>query len=75
MSHWLVRFTRPGRTRGAAANFARTSAVVCAIDRAEAKETVDADYGAPVTASRTERPVTWPGLCWCSGEGVPVRKL
>ncbi len=61
--HWKVKFTRRGMEPPRP--FGKTSAVVCAASREEAKEMVPASSYYPITASATTEAVSWPHHCHC----------
>lgn len=67
--HWRVKFTRRGMEPPRP--FGKTSAVVCAMSRAAAKEAVPASPMFPVTASETNEPVTWPNRCHHEDPAAP----
>lgn len=64
MHHWLVKFTR--REMEPLLPFRKTSAIVCAATREDAKEKVPASPCHRVTASKTTMPVTSPHHCFCN---------
>ena len=66
--HWLVRFTRRGCEPPRP--FGKTSEVVCALTRDDAKELVPASTYYPVTASLTDKPVGRGQICRCASEVV-----
>lgn len=62
-SHWKVKFTRSGMEPPMP--FGKTSMIVCAANRDEAKSMVPASPGYPCTASATTDKVTFPHRCRC----------
>jgi hypothetical protein len=62
--HWLVKFTRRGMEPPLP--FGHTSEVVCALSRQDAVEQVPASPRYPVTATRTDQPVTFTHHCSCA---------
>ena len=67
VTHWRVKFTRRGMEPPRP--FGRTSLIVCAATRADAKSLVmvPASPQYPITASRTDAAPTWPYRCACGG--------
>jgi len=65
--HWIVRYTRRGWEPPRP--FGKTSAVVCAASRDEAKTKVDASARFKITASKTNEAVTFPHHCYCNSSG------
>lgn len=63
MAHWKVKFTRAGMEPPMP--FGKTSAVVCATRREDAKAMVPASQGYPVSASKVTCQTTWPYRCHC----------
>lgn len=64
MPHWRVKFTRRGMEPPMP--FGRTTHIVCAASRDDAKELVPASPGYPITAARTSDAVTFTYRCTCS---------
>lgn len=67
MPHWKVNFTRRGCEPPRP--FGKTSMIVCAATREEAKEMVPASQGYPITASPTTLPVSFTMVCSCKRGG------
>lgn len=65
-SHWCVKYTRAGMEPPMP--FGRTSTVVCAASRDEAKAKVSASPWCNITASRTAEPVSFLQTCYCDQE-------
>ena len=63
MFHWKVTFMRRGMEPPRP--FGKTTHVVCAATREEAKEKVSASPGYKITASKTLAPVTFTYHCHC----------
>lgn len=64
MPHWKVRFVRRGMEPPRP--FGKTSVVVCAATRDEAKAQVPASPSYPCTASKTTEPVSFTYRCTCT---------
>ena len=67
MPHWKVKFTRRGWEPPRP--FGKTSLVICAPTRTEAKERVPYSPSYKVTASKTDKPVSFGQICSCSEKG------
>ena len=63
MTHWLVRYTRRGMEPPRP--FGKTKTVVCAATRDQAKGRVNASPFYPITASKTDAPVSFDQRCSC----------
>ncbi len=63
MTHWLVRYTRRGMEPPRP--FGKTKTIVCADTRDEAKTKVNASPSYPITASKTDEPVSFDQRCSC----------